>query len=315
MNVIQAIVLGIVEGITEYLPVSSTGHLILTSWLLGLGTTVESAKAVNSFNVIIQGGAILAVLGLYRARVGTMIRGLLGRDPAGLRLFILLVVAFLPAGFFGLLLHDWIESRFFKPVPVLVALFVGGVILIAMRRWQNSLYAKQATEGQAAFKSIEDLTIRDALVVGLLQCVAMWPGTSRSMMTIVGGMLVGLPPARAAEFSFLVGLPTLLGACVLTLSKQLRDHGLGFVDPLGGWLPVIVGLVVATLSAAIAVRWLVGYLSRHSLAIFGWWRIGVAVVLGVLIFFAGLSIEPPVKKSPASHSPMPEAAASQAGAP
>ena len=297
MNILQAIVLGLVEGITEFLPVSSTGHLILTAWLLGLGTTPESSEAVNSFNVIIQGGAILAVLGLYRERVAAMIRGLLGRNPAGLRLFVLLLTAFLPAACLGLLLHSWIEERFFKPVPVLVALFCGGVVLIALRPWQSALHERHATQGPSSFKSIEDLSIRDAFTIGLLQCVALWPGTSRSMMTIIGGLIVGLPPARAAEFSFLVGLPTLLGACVFMLGKQLRAHGTGFVDPLGGWVPVAVGIVVATLSAAVAVRWLVGYLSKHSLAIFGWWRIGVAAVIGALVLYGGLTIEPPVRQA------------------
>ncbi|MFO0828915.1 MAG: undecaprenyl-diphosphate phosphatase [Phycisphaerales bacterium] len=297
MNLLQAAVLGLVEGITEYLPVSSTGHLILAAWLLGLGQTPSEREAVNAFNVIIQGGAILAVIGLYRGRIASMIRGLLGRDPAGLRLFILLVTAFIPAAVFGVLLDDWIEARFFKPIPVLAALFLGGVVLIIIRRWLEALHAKHRAGDHAGFKSIEELSLRDALIVGLMQCVAMWPGTSRSMMTILGGLVVGLPPARAAEFSFLVGLPTLLGACTLKTYKQLKAHGLGFVEPLGGWGPVLLGLAVATVSAAIAVRWLVGYLSRHSLAIFGWWRIGVALVLGGLIMFAGLELNPPAKAS------------------
>lgn len=293
MTILDAIILGIVEGVTEYLPVSSTGHLILTAWLLGLGRTPESKQAIDSFNVIIQGGAILAVVGLYWSRMAAMLRGLLGRDSGGLRLFMLLVAAFLPAAALGVLLDDLIDAYLFRPIPVLAALFLGGIVLILSKRWQAALLARQSRaaprEGAALgepavrFKQIEELSLRDAFVVGCLQCVAMWPGTSRSMMTILGGLLVGLPPARAAEFSFLVGLPTLLGACVLRLGKQLKMHGLEFVDPLGGWVPVLVGIATATIAAAISIRWLVGYLSRHSLAVFGWWRIGVAIALGALI--------------------------------
>ncbi len=290
MTPFQAIVLGIVEGITEYLPVSSTGHLILTAWLLGLGKEGSAKEAIDAFNVIIQGGAILAVVGIYWPRMVSMVKGIFGKDPAGRRLFLLLVVAFLPAAVAGVLLDKWIETRFFRPVPVLIALFCGGVVLLLVKRWQDSVFAKEADGGHAAFKSIEELSFRDAFIVGCLQCVAMWPGTSRSMMTILGGMYVGLPPARAAEFSFLVGLPTLLGACTLKLFKQVKGHGLGFVEPLGGWGPVLLGIAVATVSAAIAVKWLVGYLSRHSLAIFGWWRIGVATVLAVLLFTGSLSL-------------------------
>jgi undecaprenyl-diphosphatase len=304
MNLIDSIVLGIVEGFTEYLPVSSTGHLILTSWLLGLDQTPEAREAVNAYNVIIQGGAILAVIGLYWTRVASMIRGLLGKDPRGLRLFVLLLTSFLPAAVLGVLLDNWIEARFFKPVPVIVALFCGGVVLLVIKRWQNSIYADaQASAAsdrapQRQFTSIDDLSLRDALTIGLMQCVAMWPGTSRSMMTILGGMLLGLRPADAAEFSFLVGLPTLLGACTYKLFKQVKSHGLGFVEPLGGWGPVLLGIAVATISAAIAVRWLVGYLSRHSLAIFGWWRIAVAALIAGLILSGQLSIEPNPRVAP-----------------
>ncbi len=282
MNILQAIVLGLVEGITEYLPVSSTGHLILAAWLLGLGQTPESKEAINAFNIIIQGGAILAVLGLYRGRVRQMLRGIAGKDARGRGLFVLLVIAFLPAAVFGLLLDKIIEERLFRPIPVLVMLFAGGVVLLLIAPWQRRLRRRHA-EGGSGFRSIDDLTPKDALIIGLMQCVAMIPGTSRSMMTILGGLVVGLPPARAAEFSFLLGLPTLGAACAYKLMKQIKLHGLGFVEPIGGWVPVLVGIAVAAVSAAIAIKWLVGYLERHSFAIFGIWRIGIAVVLAIAI--------------------------------
>ncbi|MCA9286713.1 MAG: undecaprenyl-diphosphate phosphatase [Phycisphaerales bacterium] len=289
MTPLAALILGLVEGITEYLPVSSTGHLIIASWLLGLDRPPEVKQAVDAFNIIIQGGAILAVLGLYRARVGQMLRGLAGRDVAGRRLFLNLVVAFLPAAVLGPPLDDLIEAHLFKPVPVIAALAVGGVVLLGIKRWQDRLYGAQEGHG-AAFIEIESMGWRQALVVGLLQCVAMWPGTSRSMMTIVGGMAVGLRPRQAAEFSFLLGLPTLGAACLYKLAKSLRSDGFGFIEALGGWLPITIGLVAATVSAAIAIKWLVSYLSRHGMSIFGWYRLVLAAVLAGLIWGGGLEL-------------------------
>jgi undecaprenyl-diphosphatase len=290
MTILQAIILGLVEGITEYLPVSSTGHLIIAAWLLGLGTTPPEKEAINAFNIIIQGGAILAVAGLYRARVGQMLRGIQGRDGRGRMLFLLLIAAFLPAAILGPLLDDFLEARLFRPLPVIMALGLGGVVLIALKPWQDRLRRRERHGERHVFKSIEELTLTDAIVIGLLQCVAMVPGTSRSMMTILGGLGVGLSPSRAAEFSFLLGLPTLGAACLFKLMKQLKAHGLDFVEPLGGWGPVIVGMLAATISAAVAVKWLVGYLERHSFAAFGVWRIAVATVLGILFLRGTLSL-------------------------
>jgi len=291
---LDAIILGVVEGITEYLPVSSTGHLIITAWLLGLDRPPETKAAVDAFNVIVQGGAILAVLGLYRKRVAQMIRGILGRDPIGRRLAINIVVAFLPAAVFGLLLASTIERHLFHPWPVIAALAIGGVLLIVIGPWQRRLYAAQAdrdpdsTESDPRFLDIESLTWRRALVIGLLQCVAMWPGTSRSMMSIVGGMLVGMKPRDAAEFSFLLGLPTLGGACIYKLATTLHRDGVGFIDDLGGWFPVLLAIFVAMLSAALAIKWLVGYLSRHGMSIFGWYRLALCAFLIWLVLGMGL---------------------------
>lgn len=290
MTILQAIILGIVEGITEYLPVSSTGHLIITAWLLGLGSSPESKEAVNAFNVIIQGGAILAVAGLYWSRVRQLIRGVQGKDGAGRALAVLLAIAFVPAAGLGFLLHDSIDARLFRPVPVILTLAGGGLVLLVLKPWQDRLRRREMRGEGHVFRTIEELGPKDALVIGLMQCVALIPGTSRSMMTILGGLSVGLSPARAAEFSFLLGLPTLGAACGYTLFKQVRAHGVGFVEPLGGWVPVIVGLAVATVSAAVAVKWLVGYLERHSFAVFGIWRIAVASVLGVALWQGLLSL-------------------------
>ena len=290
MTILDAIILGLVEGITEYLPVSSTGHLIITASLLGLDKDAAIKSAVDAFNIVIQGGAILAVLGLYRRRVLSMIQGILGKDVGGRRLFINLVIAFLPAAIFGVMLDDLIEAVLFRPWPVITALALGGVLLIGMKRWQDRVFAAadddNAEGTQSRFTDIEHLSWKQALIVGLLQCVAMIPGTSRSMMTIVGGMLVGLRPKQAAEFSFLLGLPTLGGACVYKALKSGDE-----IAALGA-APIIVGIAVATISAAFAVKWLVGYLAKHGLAAFGWYRIGLAIVLAALWFGGVVSFGP-----------------------
>jgi undecaprenyl-diphosphatase len=259
----QALALGLVEGITEYLPVSSTGHLILAESLLGLDRP-ESKPALDAFSIVIQGGAILAVLGLYWPRVLGMLRGLLGRDPAGLRLLVNLVIAFVPAVVVGVPLDHWIERHLFHPLPVVAALAGGGVIMIALDRG-----LPRGTRG------IDDVSPRQALLIGMFQCLALWPGTSRAMVVIVGGLLVGLRARDAAEFSFLLGLPTLGGACAY---KLLKEH-----DAIAqlGIAPVVLGIAVAAVSAALAVRWLVAFLNRHGLEPFGWYRLVLSAVLCV----------------------------------
>ena len=258
MTLLDSAILGLVEGITEYLPVSSTGHLILTSALLGL-----DGSGIDAFNIVIQGGAILAVLGLYRARVLGMAQGLIGQNPEGRRLLVRLLIAFAPAAVLGPILDDTIEATLFRPVPVLAALAIGGVIMLKLGKGRaNSSDTDPA-----------DLPLRAALLIGLAQCIAMWPGTSRSMVTLAAGVALGLRPARAAEFSFLLGLPTLGGACVYKLVKD-GDTVLALGTP-----SLVVGILVATVSAAFAVRWLVGFLTNRGLAPFGWYRLALTVVV------------------------------------
>jgi undecaprenyl-diphosphatase len=274
----QAALLGLVEGITEYLPISSTGHLILASSLLGLDRP-EQRGAMAAFQIAIQGGAILAVLGLYAQRVAQMVRGVFGRDPAGLRLLVHVALAFLPAALLGPLLDDVIEKHLFHPLPVLMALFTGGLWMI----WLDRVRARAHGGG------IESLTARAALAIGLFQCIAMWPGTSRSMMTIVAGVLLGLRASSAAEFSFLLGVPTLGAACAYKLLKNLIESAQSGAPNLFEVLGIgvtLVGFAVAALSAALAVHWLVAFLQRHGLAPFGWYRIALSAVLTVL-FFSG----------------------------
>lgn len=278
----QAVVLGIVEGVTEYLPISSTGHLVITADLLGLKTP-EMQAAVDAFSIAVQGGAILAVLSLYWGRVRQMLRGVFGRDAAGLRLLINLFLAFLPAAVIGLLIHGWIERHLMSTGPVALALALGGVYMMGIDQLKLGRFGLPPSH--ARDKTIDDLTPLNALTIGIMQCVAMWPGTSRSMMTITGGMLVGLKPKEAAEFSFLLGLPTLGAAACFAVAKNLyralaKDEPSMF-EMLGG-ANILIGLAVATVSAALAVRWLVAFLNRHGLTAFGWYRLGLAALLVVL---------------------------------
>lgn len=283
----QAIILGLVEGITEYLPISSTGHLILARALLGIGQDAASEEAAKAFDIVVQGGAILAVLGLYWPRVLQMLRGIAGRDANGLRLVINLFLAFLPAAALGPLLNNWIDSRLMRPVPVLAALFLGGIWMIWIDRWRrrNEMRGEHASIIPGGM-TIDRLTPVQAVAIGLFQCVAMWPGTSRSMMTIAGGTMIGLRPKEAAEFSFLLGLPTLTAACLYKLVKNLKtshENGTPNLFETLGIGSVLLGMVVAAVSAAFAVRWLVAFLNRHGLAAFGVYRILLSIVFAALI--------------------------------
>lgn len=294
MSLPQALVLGIVEGITEYLPVSSTGHLIIASALMGLDETPVQKSAVDAFNIVIQGGAILAVLGLYFPRVIRMVRGLLGKDPQGLALAVRVVVAFIPAAILGVLLKEEIERLLFNTPSVLTALALGGVFMIALDKARMKQFrdAAAADPDHALGPDLHEMSYRQTVLIGLLQCVAMIPGTSRSMMTIAGGVLVGLHPRRAAEFSFLLGLPTLGGACVYSLYKNLTAEGPNMFEVIG-WMPILVGMAAATVSAVLAVRWLIGFLNKHGLAVFGYYRLALAAVLGGLIYAGVVTLNDP----------------------
>jgi len=288
MEIWHAIILGLVEGITEYLPISSTGHLIIVSALLGLDAEGVKSSA-DAFSIVIQGGAILAVLGLYWSRIVQMILGLLGKSPEGRRLAFNLIIAFLPAAVFGVLLNDLIKEHLFSTWPVLAALALGGVWMIWLGRGKKhhvSIEEGGPHDSKAPQMTIDAITWRTALGIGIFQVFAMWPGTSRSMMTIAGGTLLGLKPKDAAEFSFLLGLPTLGGACVYTFGKnwmESREAGTETMIEQLGFAPTLVGIAVATVSAAFAIKWLVSFLNRHGLGVFGWYRIALAIVLGALI--------------------------------
>jgi undecaprenyl-diphosphatase len=285
----QALLLGIIEGITEYLPISSTGHLVVAQRLMGIGTDSPMEKAAaDTFAICIQGGAILAVLGLYYQRVIQMIKGVLGKDPDGLKLAISILIGFLPAAFFGLLLNDWIDAKLMDLWPIIFALIAGGIAILVTTAWRKRNPPKGGGAG------LLELTWKMALIIGLLQCVAMWPGTSRSLMTIVGGLIVGLSIKAAVEYSFLLGVLTLTAATAKKAVWKVSGEG---IDPqydawFGGtrlmWdtygaAPLLIGVAAAAISAALAVKWLVTYLQSHGLAIFGWYRIGIGSTVAILV--------------------------------
>ena len=260
----EAILLGIVEGITEFLPVSSTGHLLVVSDLIGFGTGA-SEGAADSYAVAIQFGAILAVLVLYRSRILSIVKGLVGRDEQGRSILLALVAAFLPAAVVGVVFGDAIKDALFGPVPVALAWAVGGAALL--------VWKPKPTQ-----RSLHELSVRSALIIGCAQTVALWPGVSRSLVTLIAGLAVGLSLAAAVEFSFLLGLVTLSAATVLDVSR----HGSDIIDYFGIATP-LVGAMVACVTAMVAVRWMVSYLNSRSLAIFGWYRLAAASVTAVLL--------------------------------
>ena len=266
---LDAIILGIVEGLTEFLPVSSTGHLILASHALGLNHDDPGLKA---FEIVIQSGALIAVIGLYITRVRSMLMGVLGRDPAGLKLALQLIAAFLPAVIIGLLAGDWIKANLFGVKPVVIALAVGGVAMIAVEFWRT-----RRADASAGL-DLTAMTLRCALIIGCAQCVAMWPGTSRSMMTMLAALLLGFSPRAAAEFSFLLALPT-LGAA--TAHDLLRDGHL--IIESAGYLGLALGMLTSCIVAWLAVKGFLHYLTRHGMAIFGWYRIALACVVAAIL--------------------------------
>lgn len=269
MNLIQAAILGAVEGLTEFLPVSSTGHLILAAHLMGL-----IGGEMNAFEVVIQAGALLAVLWLYRARVAEVVLGAVSPHTRGRALFRKLAVAFLPAAILGFATHKWIHAHLFGPRTVAVALIAGGIlILLTSRRIAASIAAPR-------YRTIDDLTLRAALLIGLAQCVSLWPGTSRALATMLAALLLGASPIAAAEFSFLLAIPTLGMATLYDLAKNFS----GLTGPaLGGPGPLIVGLMVSAVVAVLAIRVFLRYVTSRGLAPFGWYRIALgAVVIGYL---------------------------------
>ena len=257
ITLLHALILGIVEGVTEFLPISSTGHLILAGDLLHFND--EKGKL---FEIVIQSGAILAVCWEYRVRIMRIIAGL-SSDPVAQRFTLNLFVAFLPAAVLGLLFSKVIKAHLFQAVPVAMAFIIGGFIILWAERREHRIRVNE----------VEDLTLMDAFKLGLAQAFALIPGTSRSGATIIGGLLFGLSRKAATEFSFFLAIPTLLAATGYELYKE---RALLSADDLGMWA---VGFVAAFVSAFLCVRWLLRYIASHDFSIFAWYRIAFGVVV------------------------------------
>jgi undecaprenyl-diphosphatase len=257
-----AVLLGFVEGVTEYLPVSSTGHLILVSHFLG-----SEGEASKSFDIVIQLGAILAVVIHYRALLAARVKGAFSGDREAMNLFGALALAFIPTAVAGLMFRKVIREHLFGPLPVAIALVVGGALMIGVER----VRARRKIEGESG---LEHVTPGRALMIGVGQCFSLWPGASRSMCTIVAGQLGGLSTATAAEFSFLLALPT-LGAATLYELYKARHEMFASISVAQLAVGMIVSFLVAWAVVASFLRWL-----RHrGLEPFGYYRIAVGVAV------------------------------------
>ncbi len=260
-SAVVAAFLGLIEGLTEFIPVSSTGHLLLSAHFLGF----ESAG--KTFEVVIQLGAVLAILTVYSAKLWNVFSSA-PRDPAARRFILAVLLAFLPAVVIGVLARDFIKAVLFEsPRLISIMLIIGGIVLLFVERMAPKVVVDDATE----------MPIGKALAIGFIQCLAMIPGVSRSGATIVGARMLGASTRAAAEFSFFLSMPTMAGAFVYDLYKSRH------VLDTTAMTEIVIGFVAAFITAVLVVRWVLGYVSSHGFALFGWWRIIVgSVALGLL---------------------------------
>ena len=258
--IIVAILLGIVEGLTEFLPVSSTGHLILAAELLGY-----RADQWATFNVIIQLGAILAVIVLYWRTFWTVATGLFARDAGAWRFAINVAIAFLPSAILGLVLIDRIETMLGSALLVCAALILGGIAILVLER----VIPEARIE-----PGISAIPWRRALGIGFIQCLSMVPGVSRSGATIMGGLALGVERRTAAEFSFFLAVPTMIGATTLQIAKNHEEIAASGVD----WSLIAVGFLVSFVVALVVIRWFIGIVTRYGFAPFAWYRIAAGLI-------------------------------------
>jgi len=264
-DTLSALILGAVEGLTEFLPVSSTGHLILVGDLLDFQSDLGKL-----FEVVIQLGAILAVLLVSIRRLLGVLFGL-ASSPGARRFAVACIVAIIPAGILGFLLHDFIKNVLFSPWVVVVSLVIGGFAILAVEKMAP----------QPRVKAIEDMSLMTAFGIGLCQCLSLVPGVSRAGATILGGVALGVERKVATEFSFYLAIPVMLGATLLDLKKNqaaLDSHG---------WTLIGIGFVVAFIVALAVVRWLIGFVGRHGFTIFAYYRIVIGLFWGALLFGRG----------------------------
>ena len=270
----KALIMGVVEGLTEFLPISSTGHLILAGSLLNF-----TGEKVKVFEIVIQAGAIFAVCWEYRARIASVVSSL-ASERRSQKFMINLMIAFLPAALLGLLFASRIKEKLFSAVPVALAFIIGGLIILWVERRHRQAGGADnaAADRLARIQNVDDMSALDALKIGCAQAFALIPGTSRSGATIIGGMLFGLSRKAATEFSFFLAIPTLLAATVYSLYKARSLLSVADL-PLFG-----VGTFAAFVSAFLCVRWLLRYISSHDFTVFAWYRIAFGLVILVTAY-------------------------------
>jgi undecaprenyl-diphosphatase len=282
MNYFHAIILGIIEGLTEFLPISSTGHLIAASRFFNL----EKEAFVNLFEIFIQLGAILAVVILYRKKIQDTFKGLLLNNnnnniqnkKNALKFTLNVCIATFPAAILGLFFNHWFKDHFFNIQSVAIALIIGGCIILYVDGPFTTLKASKTSNTKHVYKNIDDISIATAVKIGLFQCLALMPGTSRSGATIIGSMLLGVPRFIATEFSFFLAIPIILGASLHDLYKS--RHLLN-IDSLG---LLLIGSIVAFITAWICIKWLMKYVSSHNFIAFAWYRIIFGILLLVVFY-------------------------------
>lgn len=279
LEILKAILYGIVEGITEWLPISSTGHLILLKEIMPLSVSEEFW---SMFEVVIQLGAIVAVLVLFFHKLNPFSPRKTGTEKRQTwDLWGHVVVAMLPAAVLGVLLDDWLDAHLYNYVTVAVTLIAYGVAFVFLERNRSD---------RATIRRTGDITWRTAVYIGLFQCLSMIPGTSRSGATILGAMLLGLSRSTAAEFSFFLAIPTMLGASALKIFKYFKDYGLGFTA--NELLILLIGMIVAFLVSVLVIRLFMGFIRKHDFKPFGWYRIALGAVILVLFFCNVLTVTP-----------------------
>nr|WP_315485395.1 undecaprenyl-diphosphate phosphatase [uncultured Undibacterium sp.] len=260
---VKIIIMGIVEGLTEFLPISSTGHLILAGSLLNF-----TGEKVKVFEIVIQAGAIFAVCWEYRQRIISVVKGL-GHDRKAQSFALNVFVAFLPAAILGFLFSKQIKAYLFKPEPVALAFILGGIIIL----WTERRHEQNSAQHSPRIETVDDMRVSDALKIGLAQAFALIPGTSRSGASIIGGMWFGMSRKAATEFSFFLAIPTLLGATVYSLYKARNELSSADIPMFG------LGTVAAFISAFFCVRWLLRYISTHNFNAFAWYRIAFGCMI------------------------------------
>lgn len=266
MLLLKALILGMVEGLTEFLPISSTGHLIVVGSLLDFND--ERGKL---FTIVIQSAAIMAVMWEYRAKIATVLAGLRQGEAAARRFTVNVMIAFLPLALLGFAFGKSIKAALFNPVTVAVTSIIGALFILWAEKRQHTI----------SVESVDDLGWKDALKVGCAQALALIPGTSRSGATIIGGLFFGLSRRAATEFTFFLAMPTLIGA---TLYELYKERALLSSDDLGMWS---VGFISSFISAFLCVRWLLRYISSHDFTVFAWYRIAFGLIV-LLTYYTGV---------------------------